>query len=189
MSSTAHREPRRTERPGRPRPADPGWGNQELQYYTDEPGNAALDGAGNLAIVVRRADPELGRRRYGGRGYTSARLISRDRVPVRYGLVQARIKIPRARGIWPAFWMLGQDIAQSGWPGCGEIDVMEHFGTGPATVHGTVHGPGYAGGAAYRVACGWPVARARLSRVVGRLGAWSDPVVRKRRSISRRDPC
>jgi beta-glucanase (GH16 family) len=122
-----------------------GWGNQELQCYTDEPGNAALDGAGNLAIVVRQVDPELTRRRYGGRRYTSARLITRDRVSLRYGLIQARIKIPRARGIWPAFWMLGQDIGQSGWPGCGEIDVMEHFGTGPATVHGTVHGPGYAG--------------------------------------------
>jgi beta-glucanase (GH16 family) len=122
-----------------------GWGNQELQYYTDEPANAALDGAGNLAIVVQRVSPELARRGYGGRGYTSARLISRDKVSLRYGLVQARIKIPRARGIWPAFWMLGQDIGQSGWPGCGEIDVMEHFGTGPATVHGTVHGPGYSG--------------------------------------------
>jgi beta-glucanase (GH16 family) len=122
-----------------------GWGNQELQYYTGEPGNAALDGAGNLALVVRRVNPELARRRYGGCGYTSARLISKDRVSLRYGLIQARIKIPRARGIWPAFWMLGQDIGRSGWPGCGEIDVMEHFGTGPATVHGTVHGPGYSG--------------------------------------------
>jgi beta-glucanase (GH16 family) len=122
-----------------------GWGNQELQYYTGEPGNAALDGDGNLAITVRRVDPELARRRYGGCGYTSARLITRDRVSLRYGLVQARIKIPRARGIWPAFWMLGQDIGRAGWPGCGEIDVMEHFGTGPAAVHGTVHGPGYSG--------------------------------------------
>jgi beta-glucanase (GH16 family) len=122
-----------------------GWGNQELQYYTDEPGNAALDGAGNLALVVRRVNPELARRRYGGCGYTSARLVTRDRVSFRYGLIRARIKIARARGIWPAFWMLGQDIGQSGWPGCGEIDVMEHFGTGPATVHGTVHGPGYSG--------------------------------------------
>ncbi len=118
-----------------------GWGNRELQYYTDEAGNAALDGAGNLAIVARRADA----RRYGGCGYTSARLVSKDRMSFRYGLVQARIKIPRTRGIWPAFWMLGQDIGESGWPGCGEIDVMEHFGTAPAAVHGTVHGPGFSG--------------------------------------------
>jgi beta-glucanase (GH16 family) len=132
-----------------------GWGNQELQYYTDEPGNAAHDGAGNLAIVVRRVNPELARQQYGGCGYTSARLISRDRVSLQYGLIQARIKIPRAHGIWPAFWMLGQDIGQSGWPRCGEIDVMEHFGTGPTTVHGTIHGPGYSGqgslGASYPV--------------------------------------
>jgi len=130
-----------------------GWGNQELQYYTDEPVNAALDGAGNLALVVRRVNPDLARRRYGGCEYTSARLISRDRVSFRYGLIQARIKIPRARGIWPAFWMLGQDIGQSGWPGCGEIDVMEHFGTGPATVHGTVHGPGYSGRGGISASC------------------------------------
>ena len=84
--------------------------------YTGEPGNAALDGAGNLALVVRRVDPELARRRYGGCGYTSARLISRDRVSLRYGLIQARIRLPRARGIWPALWMLGQDIGRSGWP-------------------------------------------------------------------------
>ena len=65
-----------------------GWGNQELQYYTDELGNAALDGAGNLAIVVRQVNPELTRRWYGGCRYTSARLITRDRVPVRYGLIR-----------------------------------------------------------------------------------------------------
>jgi beta-glucanase (GH16 family) len=122
-----------------------GWGNRELQYYTADPGNAALDGAGNLAIVVRRPDPRLAARRYGGSGYTSARLVTKGRVSLRYGLVRARIKIPFSRGIWPAFWMLGQDFDQAGWPGCGEIDVMEHFGTGPATVHGAVHGPGYCG--------------------------------------------
>ncbi len=123
-----------------------GWGNQELQYYTGT-GNAALDGQGNLAIVARRADPGPARQRYGGCRYTSARLISKDRVSLRYGLGQARIRIPRARGLWPAFWMLGQDIDRRGWPQCGEIDVMEHFGTAPATVHGTVHGPGYSGSA------------------------------------------
>jgi beta-glucanase (GH16 family) len=121
-----------------------GWGNQELQYYTDA-GNAVLDGSGSLAIVARRSDPKLSRQQYGGCEFTSARLISKDRVSFRYGLVQARIKIPRARGLWPAFWMLGQDIDRAGWPGCGEIDVMEHFGTAPAAVHGTIHGPGYSG--------------------------------------------
>lgn len=118
-----------------------GWGNQELQYYTDSTGNAALDGAGHLAIVVRQAAGQSS----GGRAYTSARLISKDRVSFRYGLVQARIKIPVARGIWPGFWMLGQDFDRTGWPGCGEIDVMEYFGTGRRVVQGAVHGPGYSG--------------------------------------------
>jgi beta-glucanase (GH16 family) len=121
-----------------------GWGNQELQYYTDSTGNAALDGAGHLAIVARQADPQAAGRD-GGRAYTSARLISKDRVSFRYGLVQARIKIPVARGIWPGFWMLGQDFDRTGWPGCGEIDVMEYFGTGRRVIQGAVHGPGYSG--------------------------------------------
>jgi beta-glucanase (GH16 family) len=112
-----------------------GWGNEELQYYTGATENASLDGAGNLAIVVRCSGPQ----------YTSARLISKDRVAFKYGLVRARIRIPEGRGIWPAFWMLGQDIDEVGWPRCGEIDVMESVGTDPAVVHGTVHGPGYSG--------------------------------------------
>jgi beta-glucanase (GH16 family) len=122
-----------------------GWGNQELQYYTNSSDNAALDGAGNLAIMVRRTASQSRNRRFGGCPYTSARLITRDRVAFSYGLVQARIRLPEGRGIWPAFWMLGQDIDQVGWPQCGEIDVMENFGKDPTTVHGTVHGPGYAG--------------------------------------------
>jgi beta-glucanase (GH16 family) len=129
----------------RPEVGGHGWGNEELQYYTDGTSNAALDGAGNLAIVVRRTDPRLRDRRFGGCRYSSARLITKDRVAFRYGLVQARIRLPSGRGIWPAFWMLGQDIDEVGWPRCGEIDVMENFGKDPTLVHGTVHGPGYAG--------------------------------------------
>jgi beta-glucanase (GH16 family) len=68
-------------------------------------------------------------------------------VALRYGLVQARIQVPDGRGIWPAFWMLGQDIGKTGWPQCGEIDVMEILGHDPAVVHATVHGPGYSGSA------------------------------------------
>ena len=122
-----------------------GWGNAELQYYTGETANAALDGAGNLAIVVRRTDPERARGSYGGRDYTSARLTTNGRKSFRYGLIQARMRIPAGRGMWPAFWMLGTDIDQAGWPGCGEIDVMENFGINPRVVHGAVHGPGYSG--------------------------------------------
>jgi beta-glucanase (GH16 family) len=123
-----------------------GWGNEELQYYTGGAENASLDGAGNLAIVVRRVDRDL-RERYGGCEYTSARLISKDRVAFTYGLVRARIQLPRGRGIWPAFWLLGQNIDEVAWPQCGEIDIVENFGKDPAVVHGTVHGPGYSGGA------------------------------------------
>jgi beta-glucanase (GH16 family) len=129
----------------RPETGGHGWGNAELQYYTAEPANAALDGAGNLAITVRRPDPRQSAARYDGCQYTSARLTSKNLKSFRYGLIQAKIKLPSGRGIWPAFWMLGTDIDQAGWPGCGEIDVMENFGTSPALVHATVHGPGYSG--------------------------------------------
>jgi beta-glucanase (GH16 family) len=135
-----------------------GWGNQQLQWYTGAGDNAALDGAGNLAIVARRTGPEEAEGRFGGRGYTSARLVSKDRVAFRYGLVEARIRLPRGRGLWPAFWMLGQDIDRVGWPGCGEIDVMENFGKDPRVVQGTIHGPGYSGadgiGATHRAGAG-----------------------------------
>lgn len=111
-----------------------GWGNAELQTYTDSRRNAALDGAGNLVITARReADGS----------YSSARLKSESTYTAQYGRIEARIRIPRGQGIWPAFWMLGADIGQVGWPACGEIDVMENVGYEPGIVHGTVHGPGY----------------------------------------------
>ena len=113
-----------------------GWGNAELETYTDSRRNSALDGRGNLVITARReADGS----------YSSARLKSEGTYSAQYGRVEARIRIPRGQGIWPAFWMLGADIGQVGWPACGEIDVMENVGYEPAVVHGTVHGPGYSG--------------------------------------------
>lgn len=129
----------------RPETGGGGWGNSELQYYTSETANAALDGMGSLAITVARPDPQLAAARYDGCRYTSARLITKNLRSFRYGLIQAKIKLPAGRGIWPAFWMLGTSIDTAGWPGCGEIDVMENFGTNPAAVHGTIHGPGYSG--------------------------------------------
>jgi beta-glucanase (GH16 family) len=119
-----------------------GWGDEELQYYTDSGENAFLDGGGNLAIVVRQPEPAVREDRYGGCGFTSARVISKGRMALRYGLVEARIRIPEGRGIWPAFWMLGQDIDEKGWPQCGEVDIMEILGQDPAVLHATVHGPG-----------------------------------------------
>lgn len=128
----------------RPEVGGHGWGNEELQEYTDSTDNASLDGAGNLAVAVRAtdragADP-------GGHGYTSARVITKDRATFSRGLVQARIRLPGGRGLWPAFWMLGTDIDEVGWPQCGEIDVMEGSGDHPRRVAGAVHGPGYSGG-------------------------------------------
>jgi beta-glucanase (GH16 family) len=129
----------------RPEIGGHGWGNKELQFYTGDSQNACLDGAGHLTIVVRRVDPRVSGHRHEGCDYTSARLISKDRMALPGGLLQARIQLPGGRGIWPGFWMLGQNIDEVGWPQCGEIDVMENFGADPRVVHGTVHGPGYSG--------------------------------------------
>jgi len=80
---------------------------------------------------------------YEGNSYTSARLVTRDKRGGNwtYGRMEARIKIPRGQGIWPAYWMLGTDFDTVGWPDCGEIDILENIGREPQTVHGTVHGP------------------------------------------------
>lgn len=125
-----------------------GWGNQEWQYYTDQPENAATDGAGSLvirAIEVAEGAPRSLNCWYGPCKYTSARILTRERFDFTYGRVEARLKPPYGTGIWPAFWMLGNDIAAVGWPNCGEIDVMENIGREPDKVYGTVHGPGYSG--------------------------------------------
>jgi beta-glucanase (GH16 family) len=116
-----------------------GFGNNELEYYTPRPENAALDGNGMLVITARKES-------YQGKNYTSARLESNGKFEHTYGRIEARIKIPRGQGIWPAFWMLGNDIGSAGWPKCGEVDIMENIGKEPSTVHGSLHGPGYSGG-------------------------------------------
>lgn len=116
-----------------------GWGNNELQYYTDRTQNARIEG-GRLVIEARAEN-------FGGRAYTSARLLTKNKASWTFGRIEARIKIPRGQGIWPAFWMLGTNFDAVGWPNCGEIDIMENIGSVPSRVHGTVHGPGYAGGA------------------------------------------
>jgi beta-glucanase (GH16 family) len=119
-----------------------GWGNDELEYYTARPQNAVQRG-GNLVIQAIEE-------KYTGadgviRKYTSARLKTQGKFSQKYGRFEARIKIPRGQGIWPAFWLLGDDIDKRGWPKCGEIDIMENIGKEPALVHGTIHGPGYSG--------------------------------------------
>jgi beta-glucanase (GH16 family) len=122
-----------------------GWGNHELEYYTARPQNSAIQD-GNLVITAAKEA-------YAGsdgvsRDYTSARLKTASHFSQKYGRFEARIKIPTGKGVWPAFWMLGDNIEGVGWPECGEIDIMENIGSEPAKNHGSMHGPGYNGGAA-----------------------------------------
>lgn len=119
-------------------PNGDGWGNQELQYYTDRPTNVAIEN-GNLKITVRQES-------FQGAGYTSARLLTKNRFEQAYGRFEARIQLPTGQGIWPAFWMLGADIDENPWPGAGEIDIMEYRGQNPTILVGSVHGPGYSAG-------------------------------------------
>ena len=124
-----------------------GWGNREREYYTTRAENLSLDGEGNLIITARAARPgSTDRCWYGACAYTSARIKTKGRFAQAYGRFEARIRIPRGQGIWPAFWLLGQNIDTVGWPRAGEIDIMENIGREPRIVHGTVHGPGYSGG-------------------------------------------
>jgi beta-glucanase (GH16 family) len=120
-----------------------GWGNNELETYTNRTANAHLEGG----FLVIKALKETFTGSDGiNRNYTSARLLTRNRFSQAYGRFEARIKIPFGQGIWPAFWMLGDNIDTAHWPNCGEIDIMENIGKEPSIVHGTFHGPGYSGG-------------------------------------------
>lgn len=122
-----------------------GWGNGELQYYTNSTRNAAHDGKGNMVITARREKRSGYRCHYGPCQYTSARLLTAEHFAQRYGRFEARIKIPGGQGMWPAFWMLSSNIAADPWPNSGEIDVMENIGREPSTIWGSLHGPGYSG--------------------------------------------
>lgn len=119
-----------------------GWGNNQLEYDTRSPNNVSLDGAGHLVITARKEPFEKN-------GYTSARILTKGLFAQKYGKFSARMKLPSGgQGIWPAFWLLGADIATSGWPKCGELDIMEFRGQEPGIIHGTAHGPGYSAGGA-----------------------------------------
>lgn len=113
-----------------------GWGNNELQTYTQSQQNVSLDGSGNLVITARK---DL------SGNYTSARLKTEGLFTQKYGRIEARIKTPTGSGIWPAFWMLGSNIDSVTWPQCGEIDIMEQKGKYSNITYGTIHGPGYSG--------------------------------------------
>lgn len=123
-----------------------GFGNQEREFYTTRPENIALDGDGHLVFTARAETPSAAFQCwYGQCLYTSARLKTIGLFAQAYGRFEARIRIPRGQGIWPAFWMLGSNVDAVGWPRSGEIDIMENIGRESATVHGTLHGPGYSG--------------------------------------------
>jgi beta-glucanase (GH16 family) len=107
-----------------------GWGNSELEYYTDRPENAIVQN-GNLNIIAKQES-------YQSFDYTSARMISKDLQSWTYGKIEARIKMHQTQGLWPAFWMLGNNISAVSWPECGEIDIMEHVNFDPK-IYGTLH--------------------------------------------------
>ena len=115
-----------------------GWGNSELEYYTKRPENIIVKD-GMLQITAKKEA-------YLGSQYTSARILTKGLFAQKYGRFEARIKMPYGKGIWPAFWLLGDETNESVWPNIGEIDIMEYKGQEPTVVHGTIHGPGYSGG-------------------------------------------
>jgi len=110
---------------------DNGWGNNELQYYTDAPENSRIED-GKLVIEARNDS-------WNGKLYTSARMITKDKKEYKFSRTDIRAKVPYGQGIWPALWMLGHNIDDKGWPACGELDIMELVGHQPSTTHATVH--------------------------------------------------
>lgn len=114
-----------------------GWGNNELQFYTNRTENVKVEN-GYLLITAKKES-------YNGSQYTSARLLTKGLFAQAYGRFEARIRLPYGQGMWPAFWLLGANSDEVGWPECGEIDIMEFRGQEPTKVLGTVHGPGYSG--------------------------------------------
>ncbi len=115
-----------------------GWGNNELQYYTNDAKNVTVQNG----VLIISAEQE----NFNGASYTSARIKTQGLFDQTYGRFEARIKMPYGQGIWPAFWLLGSNIDTVGWPQCGELDVMEFRGQEPTVIHGSMHGPGYSAG-------------------------------------------
>jgi len=119
-------------------PQNCGWGNNEMEYYTDRPENAIVKGG----VLKLKAIKE----HYQDAGYTSAKLQTKKKFAFTYGRVEVRAKLPSGRGPWPAIWMLGCDPGHPEWPACGEIDIMEHRGFEQNKIFGTLHYPGRSGG-------------------------------------------
>jgi len=113
-----------------------GWGNKELQFYTERRKENARVENGSLVIEARRD-------KWRGHEYTSARLVSKRKGDWTYGRVEVRAKLPTGKGVWPAIWMLPTDWAYGGWPDSGEIDIMEQVGYEPDVIHASVHTKAY----------------------------------------------
>jgi len=115
-----------------------GWGNNELQYYTDRPENVTVQ---NGVLIISAKEES-----YEGSNYTSAKILTKGKFEQTYGRFEARIRLPYGQGMWPAFWLLGNDCQSNIWPKCGEIDIMENRGQEPTKISGSLHGPGYSAG-------------------------------------------
>jgi beta-glucanase (GH16 family) len=115
-----------------------GWGNNELEYYTNTTNNAVIKD-GILTITAKKES-------MGGMNYTSSRMVSKNGSDMLYGRIEVKAKIPAGRGTWPAIWMLPNDYAYGAWPNSGEIDIMEHVGYDPNNVHFSVHNQLYNAG-------------------------------------------
>lgn len=133
-----------------------GWGNNELQYYTARPKNIRIQ---QQRLVIEAFKEEFTGSDGVHRHFTSARLSSQGRFSQKYGRFEARMQIPAGQGVWPAFWLLGDDCSTVGWPECGEIDVMENVGREPGSIRGTLHGPGYSGATPLTTAYSLPKGR------------------------------
>jgi beta-glucanase (GH16 family) len=117
-----------------------GWGNNELEYYTDASQNAVVQG-GNLVVTATTQGASAYKCSYGTCKYTSARLLTQGLFSQQYGRFEARAQMPTGKGLWPAIWALGDNISTVSWPACGEIDFMETIGTDIMTNHGSLHMP------------------------------------------------
>jgi beta-glucanase (GH16 family) len=136
-----------------------GWGNAELEYYTNKPANISTDGKGKLVISANRISDSQGNATDNSTAttqilnscwecqFTSAKIKSSRKVQFQYGRIEARMKVAAGEGTWPAFWMLGSDLLDGNpWPECGEIDIVETRGVEPSLVSAVLHGPGYGKG-------------------------------------------
>jgi beta-glucanase (GH16 family) len=127
---------------------DGGWGNNELEYYTNSDSNARIEN-GNLVIEARKES-------LGGRNYTSARMLTQGKFDWTYGRFEIRAKLPKGIGTWPAIWMLGSNIPQVGWPTCGEIDIMEHVGKNLNEINWSAHSKMY----------NWPMGTQKTNKAI-----------------------